>query len=69
MPFATHSERDTEVQLDDYITQKPDDLSQGRAIPHTLILKMHDVSTHQKARPGPLDQAARTGSQTIVVPG
>ena len=26
---------------------------QGEAIPHILILKMHDVSTHRTARPEP----------------
>ena len=34
-----------------------------------LIAKMSDISTHQWARPGPLDQAARSGSQTALAPG
>ena len=42
---------------------------QLRAIPHTLILEINDVSIPQWARPGPLDQAARTGSQTVLAPG
>ena len=66
---ATHTSSTPTDDNEAHHPHEPNPRSRGRAIPHDLTTKMHEVSIPQRARPGPLDQAARTGSQTVVAPG
>ena len=50
---STHTSSTHGNDIEGHHPHEPSPRSRGRAIPHTLILKINDASTPQRARPGP----------------